>query len=336
MSDITQMSKALHSSISEVGKVVIGYEHIKRQIHIALLCDGHVILESVPGLAKTTLINALQMAIKNSVSGRIQMTPDLKPGDILGFEVYNPKTGLFEIRKGPMTDSNFLLADELNRATPKTGSAFLQAMQERFITIGNETFKLKDVFLVLATMNPIEQEGTYPIPEAMLDRFCFKLNMGYLDEMEEFSILANTKVHGRNSSSLINPVMSIDDILAMRKEVALIRDNASVDILKYITRLVRATRPGDKRFNEVFKDNLEETREFIAFGASPRALIWTLHTAAANAFLDGRNYITPDDVKAVFGDVLRHRIILSQTARFDGYSTDTAIESILAKTPVVE
>ena len=336
MSDITSMSNKLKSSINEIGKVVIGYEHIKRQAHLAILVDGHIILESVPGLAKTTLINALQLAIAGSTSGRIQMTPDLKPGDVLGFEVYNPKTGTFEIRKGPMIDSNLLLADELNRATPKTGSAFLQAMQERFITIGNEKFKLKDVFLVLATMNPIEQEGTYSIPEAMLDRFCFKLNMGYLTEMEEFTILSNTKVHGREAGSLIQPVLSIDDIIEMRKVVAAIRDNASTEILRYITRLVRATRPSDPRFAHVFADKLEEAKELIAFGASPRALIWTLHTAAANAFVDGRDYITPDDVKAVFPDVLRHRIILTQTAQFDGYTTDAAIAEILAKTPVVE
>lgn len=322
---------------AELDKVVIGYSHIKRQIILALLADGHVLLESMPGLAKTTLISTLQAAIEGARQNRIQMTPDLKPTDIIGVQIFNQKTGEFETQTGPMIGTNLLLADEVNRTTPKTLSAMLQAMQERYVTIGGVRYDLEDPFLVLATMNPVEQEGTFPLPEAMLDRFCFKLVMDYVSRNDEINVAKNTKVHGRDAQRVIEKALSTADILAMREKVLTIADQGAKDALvEYIVDLVRATRPTDPAFKNIKDKDGETFSEKVAFGASPRCIIWTLRTAAALAFLDGRDHITPDDVKSVFRDVCRHRIILTQDAALDGFTTDKFIQAVLAQVPVIE
>src|SRR5579875_3345588 len=328
----------------ELSKVISGYEEEIEKLVIAMLAGpdgGHVLIESVPGLGKTTLLAALQAAIANSKLTRIQMTPDLKPTDIVGTEVYNPKKGVFEVKKGPIHGVNLLLADEINRATPKAQSALLEGMQERKVTLAGQTFYLEDPFLVLATENPIEQEGTYPLPEAQLDRFCFKLVLGYVSEDDEEKMLRNNTVHGRGAQKLITPVITTEEIVALRQEI-LTNVHVSDAIYKYIVSLVRATRPGDPRHEAVLK--LPEGQYLdgkVLVGASPRAQIWIRHAAAVRAYLKGRAYVTPEDVKAVATDVLRHRIILSteaQLSHLDGgeaVTTDGVIKTILKCVPVV-
>lgn len=315
--------------LAGLDNVIVEYDDIKRQILLLLLADGHGLLESMPGLGKTMLVSALQWLIDGTVSARIQMTPDLKPNDVVGFEVFNPKTGEFVTRKGPLIGAGLVLADEVNRTTPKTNSAMLQAMQERVVTIGNETHALEEMFLVLATINPVEQEGTYPLPEAMLDRFAFKLRMGYISEAGEIEMARRTAVHGRNARLLVEPVVTVADILEMRADVARIADTISDSALRYIVQLVRSTRPGDSHFDALSRRARAAQKpaldEMVEFGASPRAIIWTLHTAAALAYLNGRDRITPDDVKAVFGDVVRHRIVMKQMAELDGFTSDDVI-----------
>lgn len=317
--------------LAELDKVIAGYRDVKIKVIHALLADGHVLLESVPGLAKTTLIAALQAAISNSTKARIQMTPDLKPGDIVGTRVFNMKTGEFEIAPGPVIGVNLLLADEINRATPKAQSALLEAMQERKATIAGKTFELENPFLVLATMNPIEQEGTYPLPEAQLDRFCFKLVLDYVSREDEIRILENTAVHGRDPQKLVVPAISTQDILALRKQIL---DGVTVSrsAHEYIVDLVRATRPGDRLFKLVEA----ELKGRVLVGASPRAQIWMRRTAQVRAYLAGRTHVTPDDIKYAAPDVMRHRIILTQESQLDGFTTDQVVRAVLNKVPVIE
>ncbi len=317
---------------AELDKVIAGYKDVKIKMIHALLADGHVLLESVPGLAKTTLIAVLQAAIANSKRARIQMTMDLKPTDITGGRIFNPKTGEFEISTGPIIGVNLLLADEINRATPKAQGALLEAMQERRTTIAGQTFKLEDPFLVLATMNPIEQEGTYPLPEAQLDRFCFKLVLDYVSREDELKILENTAVHGRDPQSLITPVISTQEIIALRQHI-LTNVQVSRSASEYIVDIVRATRPRDPLFKKLVADKLTGK---VLIGASPRAQIWMRRTAQVKAYLSGRAFVTPEDIKYVAKDVLRHRILLTDEAAFDGFTTDMVADIVLGTVPVIE
>lgn len=321
---------------AEVGKVVIGYREVKRALTVALLSDGHVLLESMPGLAKTMLINTLQKAIGGAVSNRIQFNPDLKPNDVLGVRIFNPITGKFEFTPGPILGCNLLLADELNRATALTQSALLQPMQERFVDIaGQPRQHLKDPFMVMATINPVEQEGTFALPEAQLDRFMFKLIMAYVSRQDEIAVLKNTKVHGRKAMDLVTEVITVDEILKIRTEIEQISDVASDPIQEYIVDLMRATRPTDDSFSKVRDAKGKTFEERIAYGASPRLGIWVLKGAACHAWLAGREFIIPDDVKSVYRDCLRHRLILTQEAVFDNFSADTFITAVQDSVPVV-
>jgi len=320
---------------NELDKVVAGYPDVKEMILVCLLADGHVLLEAVPGTAKTTLANTLQAAIENAVSARIQMTPDLKPTDIVGVEIFDQKSGEFVKRPGPMVGTHILLADEINRTTPKTLSATLQAMQERKVTVGDRTYSLEDLFIMIATMNPVEQEGTYPVPEATLDRFAMKLNMQYVSREDELKMLANTAVHGRSAQSGVAQVISVEELLAMRGAVKQLAAAASVPVLGYIVDLARATRPTDQWFDRVHGDDADELREQIAFGASPRCEIWTLHAAAALAFIEGARFIEPRHVQAVFPHVARHRVLLTDAAVYNGVTTDGVIAHVLERVKVI-
>ncbi len=322
--------------LGELNKVVIGYEDVKKKILIALFGDGHIVLESMPGLAKTMLVNALHKAIDGAKRSRIQMTPDLKPTDVLGVEVFNQKTGDFVIRTGPMIGSNLLLADEINRTTPKTLSSMLQAMQERFVDIGGQRFTLEDPFLVMATMNPVEQEGTFVLPEALLDRFMFKLLMGYVSRQDEVTMLGNTNVHGRNAMDLVTPCITPEDIRTIQKTVDAIAANASAHVREYAVDLMRATRPTDPSFKTVLDKNGVDFSERIAYGASPRSSIWMQRGAAVVAWFTGRDYIIPDDIKLIARDTLRHRIIPTQEANYTkDFSVDMFISSVLKTVPIV-
>jgi MoxR-like ATPase len=319
--------------LKELDKVISGYKDVKQKTVIALLADGHVLLESVPGLAKTTLIATLQASIGNSRRTRIQMTPDLKPTDIIGTRIFNQKTGEFEIAKGPIIGVNLALVDEINRGTPKTQSALLEAMQERRVSLAGQVFTLEDPFLVLATMNPIEQEGTYSLPEAQLDRFAFKLILDYVSREDEINILQNTTVHGRDAQSLVTPAITTEEIIALREHI---KANIAVSraAQEYIVDIVRATRPKDPLHKKLVGTELAGK---IAVGASPRAQIWIQRTAQVVAYLDGKEAVTPEHIKYIARDVLRHRVFLTQEAALDGdFTTDHAIQLILNKVPVIE
>lgn len=340
----TEYAKKIAAWRAELDKVVSGYDHIKDQLIVAMLAQGHVALRAVPGTAKTTLAKTLSKTIDGAVFARFQMTPDTKPSDILGVEVYNQKDGSFTIKKGKMVGANIVLDDEINRTTPKTLSAKLEAMQEGTITIGGETFKLEDVFFDIATLNPVEQEGTFPLPEATLDRFAMLIDMRYVSRADEIKMLRNTAVHGRNAQAKVQTVVSITEIAEMRAQVEELAANASDSLLNYIVDLVRATRPEDESFEKVHAvtasgaDVLDaaKLRKDIMLGASPRAEIWTLHCAAANAFINGRDAITPDDVKKVFRDVLRHRILLNPVALLQKRTTDQVISAVLERVHVIQ
>lgn len=336
MSNETKNPKILkvEQLIREMGKVVIGYEDIKRQLVVALLADGHVLLEGMPGLAKTQIIKALQACFTDATAGRIQMTPDLKPSDVIGVYIFNPKTAEFEFQPGPVVGVNFMLADEVNRTPPKTQSALLQAMEERFISVGRETIKMEDPFLVLATMNPVEQEGTFPLPEAQLDRFMFKLLMGYVSRKDEVKVLGNVLSHGRRAMELIEPCISRVDITSAREEVFAIAENASEELREYIVDLMRATRPSDATFKSVKDAKGADFSDRIMHGCSVRLSIWVQRGAAVNAWLDGRDYITPDDVKKTFRDCTRHRLILTQEAVFESFQPDVFISALLNTVPI--
>jgi MoxR-like ATPase len=286
---------------------------------IGLLCEGHLLLEGLPGLAKTTAVKTLATAIKTSFQ-RIQFTPDLLPADILGTQIYRPDNGSFEIKKGPIFN-NIILADEINRAPAKVQSALLEAMQERQVTIGEQTFVLDNPFLVLATQNPIEQEGTYPLPEAQIDRFMLKIRVDYPTSDEEKEIMNRVYEEAAQQISGVVAVGAIDTARAAMHAI-----HMEEKIMDYIVQLTGATRkPGD------FGLDLDS---MISYGASPRASIWLGLAARAHAFLSGRGYVTPQDVKSLAPDVLRHRIILSYEAEADGKTTDDLIEVILERIEV--
>ena len=304
-----------------MSSVVVGQGRLVDRLLMALLVNGHVLLEGVPGLAKTLAVQALAEGLDGSFA-RLQFTPDLLPADLVGTLVYSPKSGDFFVKKGPVF-AHIVLADEINRAPAKVQSALLEAMQERQVTIGDETFPLPDPFLVLATQNPIEQEGTYPLPEAQVDRFLFKVHVGYPDRASERRIL---DLHG--TSKVRQPlaaVLSAEDVRRLRE----LTDRIYVDdkIKSYVVELVHATR-------EPAEHGLERLAALIDFGASPRATLSLVRAARAAAFLAGRGYVTPQDVKDVAPEVLRHRLVLTYEAEARQVSTDEVVSQILAEVPV--
>jgi MoxR-like ATPase len=303
-----------------MAKVIIGQKYLIDRLIISLLANGHVLLEGVPGLAKTLSVRTLAALVDVSFQ-RIQFTPDLLPADLIGTLVYNPKEATFATRKGPVF-ANLILADEINRAPAKVQSALLEAMQERQVTIGQETFPLPKPFLVLATQNPIEQEGTYPLPEAQVDRFMLKLRVGYPNIEEERRIMDAMSVTDKEFS--LQPVIRPEAILRARRVV----DEIYLDdkIKEYILAIVFATRQPE-RYNIPIK-------EYIRYGASPRASIYLAVTARAHAFLNGRGYVTPQDVKSVAPDVLRHRVIVSYEAEAEELTSDALVARILNELPV--
>ena len=299
---------------SEIGQVIVGQEQLVDRLLVGLLANGHVLLEGVPGLAKTMSVRSLAAAI-DATFHRIQFTPDLLPADIVGTLIYSPQDGKYHATRGPVF-ANLLLADEINRAPAKVQSALLEAMQERQVTLGGETLKLPSPFLVLATENPIDQEGTYPLPEAQVDRFMFKVLLDYPSFEEERKIL--DRMAFTTSEIQIKPVVTLEEILRTRKIV----DQIHVDekVRDYIVHVVFATRQPEKYKLEI--------KHFIQYGASPRATIYLTLAAKAWALLQGRSYVTPEDVKSIGPDVLRHRIILTYEAEAQAVTTDSIIQKI--------
>jgi MoxR-like ATPase len=303
---------------TEVGKVIVGQSYMFDRLLIGLLSNGHVLLEGVPGLAKTLTIKSLSQAIQARFS-RIQFTPDLLPADVLGTMIYNQQRNEFIVRKGPIF-ANFILADEINRAPAKVQSALLEAMQERQVTIGDTTYKLEEPFLVLATQNPLEQEGTYPLPEAQVDRFIMKVVVGYPTRSEEQHIIRQN-VQGLTQPT-INPVVSVPEILAARQLVREIYMDEKVE--QYILDIVFATRTPEE-----FK--LAELKPLISYGSSPRGSINLAVAAKAQAFLNKRGYVIPDDVRSICNDVLRHRLGLTYEAEAENVTASDVIGKILEK-----
>jgi len=319
-SKVAEQADKIHQLNSELSKVIVGQEMMISRLMIGLLTGGHVLLEGVPGLAKTTAINALAQVLSVRFQ-RIQFTPDLLPADLLGTMIYIPSDGDFRTRKGPIF-SNLILADEINRAPSKVQSALLEVMQERQVTIGDESFSLEKPFLVLATQNPIEQEGTYPLPEAQVDRFMLKVRITYPTPTDERRVL-DMALEDRTRT--LNPVLSPEQIFEMQDVVRMIYIDDQVK--DYIVSLVRATREPEQ-----FK--LHKVAPLIDFGASPRATIFLGFAARASAFLAGRAYVTPQDVKDVAYDVLRHRVILTYEAEAEQQTSDDVIKTILNAVPV--
>jgi len=299
----------------EINKVIVGQKHMVERLLIGLLGNGHILLEGVPGLAKTLVINTLSKAVDASFS-RVQFTPDLLPADIVGTMIYNIKDNEFSIKKGPIF-ANFVLADEINRAPAKVQSALLEAMQERQVTIGDETFKLDAPFLVMATQNPVEQEGTYPLPEAQVDRFMLKTVIDY-PKMEEEQLIMRANLNG--TFEKIKPVVSVEQILRAREAVKDVYMDEKIE--KYILDIVFAT-----RFPANYK--LDELTGLISFGASPRGSINLAMAAKCYAFIKRRGYVIPEDVRAVVHDVLRHRIGLTYEAEAENVSSEDIINKIV-------
>jgi MoxR-like ATPase len=316
---VEKESVVLRQIMVEIEKVVVGQRHLVERMLIGFLCDGHLLLEGLPGLAKTTAVKALAAAIRTTFQ-RIQFTPDLLPADILGTQVYRPDNASFEIKKGPIFH-NIILADEINRAPAKVQSALLEAMQERQVTIGEKTFLLDRPFLVLATQNPIEQEGTYPLPEAQIDRFMLKIKVDYPSAEEEKEITAR---FDKGPAETVNGVVEVSQIESARETMRSV--HMEEKILDYIVRISRATRDP-----EAFG---LELGAMISYGASPRASIWLSLASRAHAFMSGRGYVTPQDVKSMAHDVLRHRLILSYEAEAEGKSTDDLIDVFLERIEV--
>ena len=312
---VREQSRFVEAVKAQVGRVIVGQEYLIDRLLIALLCNGHVLIEGVPGLAKTLAVSTLARAI-SAAFVRIQFTPDLLPADLTGTTVFNPQDGQFHVRQGPIF-ANIVLADEVNRAPAKVQSALLEAMQERQVSIGGTTFPLEAPFMVLATQNPIEHEGTYPLPEAQLDRFMLKAVVTYPSRQEERRILERFVAAAPTE---VEAVVVRGDILAAREAAQAVHLE---DALKdYILHLVFATRePGSYR--------LDGLSGLIAYGASPRASIYLAQTAKAHAFIDGRGYVTPDDVKAVAMDVLRHRVIVTYEAEAEDQSSEDIVRRVL-------
>ncbi|MBQ8672582.1 MAG: MoxR family ATPase [Bacteroides sp.] len=317
---IERQSAFITNLTTGMDQVIVGQKHLVESLLIGLLSDGHVLLEGVPGLAKTLAIKTLASLI-NSKYSRVQFTPDLLPADVIGTMVYSQKDESFQVKKGPVF-ANFVLADEINRAPAKVQSALLEAMQERQVTIGKETFKLPEPFLVLATQNPIEQEGTYPLPEAQVDRFMLKVIIDY-PKLEEEKLIIRQNISGERLS--VKPIMKAEEILEARKVVRQVYLDEKIE--KYIVDIVFAT-----RYPEQY--GLKELKEMIGFGGSPRASINLALAARSYAFIKRRGYVVPEDVRAVAHDVLRHRIGLTYEAEASDMTSDEIVSKILNKVEV--
>lgn len=311
---VQQKSSVIAQLRQEISKNIVGQQYMIDRLLIGLFSNGHVLLEGVPGLAKTLAVTTLAQSIQASFN-RIQFTPDLLPADLIGTLIYNPKEGTFSTKKGPIF-TNIILADEINRAPAKVQSALLEAMQEHQVTIGGETFPLDDPFLVLATQNPIEQEGTYPLPEAQVDRFMLKLKITYPNKKEEKEI-QNRMAHTVTRTS-VSPIFSPADIIDIRKLV----DEIFMDekIKDYIINIIFATREPEAHGVDI--------KDYVQFGASPRATLALTIASKAHAFLEGRGYVTPQDVKSIGLDVLRHRVIISYEAEAEEMTSDDIIQKI--------
>lgn len=314
------MIETINQIRSEVAKVVVGQEKMIDGLLIGLLCDGHILIEGIPGLAKTTTVKALSESLGLGFK-RVQFTPDLLPSDILGAEVYDPKNNGFKIKKGPIF-TNLLLADEINRAPAKVQSALLEVMAERQVTLGDESFKLSPPFLVMATQNPIENEGVYPLPEAQLDRFMLKINVGYNTPEEELSIARRV---GSALGETINAVIDADQLIALKERVKTIHIDEEVE--RYMISLVSATRDP-----QAF--GLGEIKGFLQFGASPRVSIDMFKASRAVAFLRGREFVTPSDIASIIKELMRHRLVLSYEAEAEGIAVDELIEKIIKAVPI--
>ncbi len=317
---IEQESAFIDKILSEVAKVIVGQNYMVERLLIGLLSNGHILLEGVPGLAKTLTVKTLSQTIKTKFQ-RIQFTPDLLPADLLGTLIYNQKEAKFTTKKGPIF-SNLILADEINRSPAKVQSALLEAMQERQVTIGDNTFKLEDPFLVLATQNPIEQEGTYPLPEAQVDRFMLKLSVGYPDKEEELEIMRRqTRIQNEDAQPVITP----EELIRARDVVKEVYMDEKIE--KYIVDIVFATREPEQY-------GLQEIKPLLNYGASPRATIFLAQAARAHAFLRRRGYVTPEDVRAIGLDVMRHRVILSYEAEAEEVSAEDLVRKVLNRVEV--
>ncbi|MEM9687391.1 MAG: MoxR family ATPase [Bacteroidota bacterium] len=312
---IAQESAFIDVLTAEINKVIVGQKHMIERLLIGLLGQGHILLEGVPGLAKTLAINTLAKAVQGSFS-RIQFTPDLLPADVIGTLIYNIKENDFSIRKGPVF-ANFILADEINRAPAKVQSALLEAMQEKQVTIGDETFILDKPFLVMATQNPVEQEGTYPLPEAQVDRFMLKTVIDYPKLNEEQRIM---RANLNNAYEQVNPVISLAQVLKAQEAVREVYMDEKIE--KYILDIVFATRYPEKY-------NLADLKPLISFGASPRGSINLANAARCYAFIKRRGYVIPEDVRAVIPDVLRHRIGITYEAEAENMTSEDIINNIV-------
>ncbi len=317
---VQKESVFVNALCSEIEKVIVGQRVLIDRLMVGLLANGHILIEGVPGLAKTLAVSTLSDCIQTKFQ-RIQFTPDLLPADLIGTLVYNPKDGEFTVKKGPVF-TNLILADEINRAPAKVQSALLEAMQEQQVTIGKQTYPMEQPFMVLATQNPIEQEGTYPLPEAQIDRFMLKVKISYPSHQDELEIIERmAKTHKPKTNKVVSP----KEIIQARKVV----DEIYVDkkIKKYIVDLVFASREPEKY-------NIKDMKGLISYGASPRASIYLTITSKAYAFLQGRGYVTPDDIKAIGLDVLRHRIILSYEAEAEGMTSDIIVKRLFEEVEV--
>lgn len=311
---INRESGFIQALKQEISKVIVGQDVMIERLMIGLLCNGHILLEGVPGLAKSLTVSTLARIINTSFR-RIQFTPDLLPADLIGTMIYNQKKGSFETKKGPIF-SNIILADEINRSPAKVQSALLEAMQERQVTIGEQTHKLDDPFMVLATQNPIEQEGTYPLPEAQVDRFMLKVIIQYPNKDEELEIIR--RMAHTDGQIVVNSVIQPQDLIRARKVV----DEIYIDekIHRYIIDIVFATR-------QPASYNLVDLADLIQIGASPRASIYLAMASKAKAFIEGRGYVTPEDIREVMWDILRHRIILT----FEAEAEEVTVEQIIRR-----
>lgn len=313
---VAEESAAISRIKAEIGLVIVGQENLIDRLLIALLCNNHVLIEGVPGLAKTLTVTTLAKCLSAQFH-RIQFTPDLLPADVVGTMIYNPKNGDFTTKKGPVF-ANIVLADEINRAPAKVQSALLEAMQERQVTIGDTSFKLDDPFLVLATQNPVEQEGTYPLPEAQVDRFMFKLKVDYPGKADELKILRRMATNGPKTE--VSAILKPEDIRRLRNVVDSIYMDEKIE--GYIVDLVDASRkPADY--------GMPELKELIRYGCSPRATIYLAMASRGRAFMEGRGYVTPQDVKSVAMDVLRHRIMVTYEAEADEVTSEQIVQKLL-------
>ncbi|KAA0230389.1 MoxR family ATPase [candidate division KSB1 bacterium] len=317
---IRRESAFIEKLTKEISKVIVGQKYMVERLLVGLLSNGHILLEGVPGLAKTLAVKTLSAAVQTKFQ-RIQFTPDLLPADLIGTLIYDQRNGQFTTKKGPIF-ANLILADEINRSPAKVQSALLEAMMERQVTIGENTFKLDDPFLVLATQNPIEQEGTYPLPEAQVDRFMLKLSIGYPNKDEELEIMRRMT---RGHLAEVQPVVTPNDIVRARNVVSEVYVDEKVE--RYIIDLVFATREPEKY-------GLKELDDLIQFGASPRASIFLAQAAKAHAFLRGRGYVTPEDVRSIGLDVMRHRIILTYEAEAEEKNSEYVIAQVLSRIEV--